>query len=113
MSGAAGTGRPPDAFQVHAGAPLQPYYNAGHLATIDEVWTAADLERSMPAMIRTRSAIDGRYVALPISIHRNNLIWLNKPLLQRHGIDKTKLTSWASLYSAAEKLRRPASWSRC
>lgn len=105
VSGAAGAGRPPDAFQVSAGAPLRPYHAAGHLAGLDEVWAAAGLEQAVPPMIRAMSAIDGHYVALPISIHRNNLIWFNKPLIERHGIDTAALTSWEALFAAAEKLR--------
>ena len=45
ISGAAATGRPPDAFQVHAGAPIRPYFDAGLLNPIDEVWTVRGSRR--------------------------------------------------------------------
>jgi glucose/mannose transport system substrate-binding protein len=102
----AATGRqPPDAFQVHTGAALQPYFDAGLLSPIDDVWKSEGLEKVVPRIIRTMSSIDQHYYSLPINVHRNNLIWYNKPLLDKHEIDPHALTTWDDLFRAAEKLR--------
>jgi glucose/mannose transport system substrate-binding protein len=103
---AAATGKqPPDAFQVHAGGPLQPYFAAQLLSPIDDVWKKEGLEKVVPQMIRTMSSIDGHYYSLPINVHRNNLIWYNKPLLDKHGIDPATLTTWDEFWKAVEKLK--------
>src|SRR5262249_27162926 len=105
ISGAAATGHPPDAFQVHAGAPLRPYVDAGLVSPIDEVWAASGLEKAVPPIIRTMSTIDGHYYSIPINVHRDNLIWYNKALLDQHHIDPATLTSWDAFFKAADKLR--------
>jgi glucose/mannose transport system substrate-binding protein len=104
ISGAAATGRPPDAFQVHAGAPLRPYLDGGLLNPIDEVWTASGLEKEVPPIIQTMSKIEGHYYSLPVNVHRTNLLWYNKALLDKHRIDPSTLTTWDAFFEAAEKL---------
>jgi glucose/mannose transport system substrate-binding protein len=48
---------------------------------------------------------DGRYYVVPLGIHRDNVLWYNEPLLQKHGIDPASLTTWDALFQAARKLR--------
>ena len=105
INNAIASAQAPDAFQVHAGAPLRPYYSAGLLSPIDQAWTASGLEKVVPPIIQLMSKIDGHYYSLPINVHRNNLIWYNKPLLDKHGIDPRTLTTWDAFYAAADKLK--------
>jgi len=95
---------PPDAFQVHAGAPLRPYFDAGLLNPIDRVWTDEGLEKVVPPIVQSMSQIDGHFYALPMNVHRNNLLWYSKPLLDKHKIEPGALTTWEALFDAAEKL---------
>jgi glucose/mannose transport system substrate-binding protein len=96
---------PPDAIHVNLGAPLAPYYEAGLLAPLDEIWKSEGLEKVLPAMIQSMSKVDGHYYSLPIDVHRNNLIWYNKRVLDKHGIDPASLTTWNAFFEAAEKMR--------
>ena len=105
VSAAADAGRAPAAFQVHAGAPLRPYFDAGLLSPIDEVWQASGLDKAVPPIIKAMSVIDGRYYSLPVNVHRNNLVWYNKALLDAHRIDPATLTSWDALFAAGDRLR--------
>jgi glucose/mannose transport system substrate-binding protein len=102
---ATSAGHPPDVFQVHAGAPLRPYFEAGLLSQLDSVWTSSGLEKAVPPMIRNICRIEGRYYSLPINVHRNNVIWYNKALLDKYGVDPGSLTTWEALFKAAEKLK--------
>jgi glucose/mannose transport system substrate-binding protein len=105
VSQAATAGRAPHAFQTHAGAQVRPYFDAGLLAPIDQVWTASGLEKAVPPLVRQLSRIDGHYYSLPINVHRNNLVWYNKALLDKNGIDPATLTTWDAFFKAAETLR--------
>jgi glucose/mannose transport system substrate-binding protein len=105
VSRAAAAGRPPHAFQTHAGAQVRPYFDAGLLIPIDQVWASSGLEKVVPAMVRSMSSIDGHYYSLPMNVHRNNLVWYNRTLLDRHGIDPNSLTTWEALFKAADKLK--------
>ena len=95
---------PPDAFQVHAGAPLRPYFDAGLLNAIDHVWTEEGLDKVVPPIIQSMSRVDGHFYSLPMNVHRNNLIWYNKLLLDKHRIDPDALATWDALFEAAQKL---------
>jgi glucose/mannose transport system substrate-binding protein len=105
VSAAIAHGQSPDSFQIHVGAPLRPYFAAELVSPLDEVWASTGLDKAVPPMIQAMSKIDGRYYAIPINVHRNNLIWYNKPLLDRHKIDPQTLTTWPAFFKAADKLR--------
>jgi glucose/mannose transport system substrate-binding protein len=102
---AASSAKPPDAFQVHSGAPLRPYFDAGLLSPLDRIWTDEELEKVVPSLVQTMSRIDGRYYSVPIDVHRTNVLWYNKRILDKHGIDPASLTSWKALFEAADKVR--------
>jgi glucose/mannose transport system substrate-binding protein len=98
-------GTPPDSFQIHVGAPMQPYFDAELLNPVDGVWSEAGLDKVVPSMIQTMSRLDGHYYAVPVNVHRNNLVWYNKSVLDKQKIDPAALTTWDALFKAAEKLR--------
>jgi glucose/mannose transport system substrate-binding protein len=102
---AAAAGTPPDSFQIHVGAPMQPYFDADLLNPVDGIWTEAGLDKVVPSMIQTMSRIGGHYYAVPVNVHRNNLIWYNKAVLDKQKIDPATLTTWDAFFNAAEKLR--------
>jgi glucose/mannose transport system substrate-binding protein len=97
--------RAPEAFHGHDGYAVDPYVEAGLLSPIDEVWASEGLTKTVPAVIRNMSRIDGHYYGVPIGIHRVNLIWYNKALLDKYGIDASSLTTWDKLFKAADLLR--------
>jgi glucose/mannose transport system substrate-binding protein len=102
---AAAAGNPPDAIQVNIGASLKPYIDARLLTPVDEIWKGEGLEKVIPPMIQKMSKVDGHYYVLPLDVHRNNLIWYNKRLLDKNGIDPSTLTTWERLFTAAERLK--------
>ncbi len=106
VKSAAAAGNPPDAIHVNVGAPLRPYVEAGLVNPLDQLWKNEGLEKVMPPMIQAMSKVNGRYYTLPIDVHRNNLIWYNKRLLDKHGIDPATLTTWDAVFEAADKLRQ-------
>jgi glucose/mannose transport system substrate-binding protein len=51
------------------------------------------------------SRFEGKYYSVPLSVHRVNVVWYNKSILDRKGIDPEKLGSWPAFFEAAESLR--------
>jgi glucose/mannose transport system substrate-binding protein len=98
-------GDPPEAVFAHGGYSPEPLVRAGLLSPVDDVWTAEALEAVMPPVIREMSQSRGRYYVVPLGIHRDNVVWYNKSLLARHGIDPATLTTWDAFFAAARKLR--------
>jgi glucose/mannose transport system substrate-binding protein len=99
------SGHTPDAFQMHAGYAMHPYADAGLLMPLDDVWASEGLEKVVPAVLQDMHRIQGHYYSVPIDVHRTNLVWYNKPLLDKHHIDPSTLTTWDAFFAAAETLR--------
>jgi glucose/mannose transport system substrate-binding protein len=51
------------------------------------------------------SRVGDTYYAVPVDVHRDNLIWYNRALLRRHGIDPASLGTWKAVFAAADELR--------
>jgi glucose/mannose transport system substrate-binding protein len=98
-------GDAPDAFQMHAGYEGKPYFDAGLLDPIDDLWTEEGLEAVIPEVVRKMCQFDGHYYSVPVNIHRVNVVWYNKTLLDQNGIDPATLTSWDTFFAACDKLK--------
>lgn len=98
-------GRAPESVHAHAGYGSHTYLEAGLLSPIDGLWAAEGLESAVPQAIRSLSQIDGHYYSVPIGVHRMNMVWYNKPLLDKYGIDPATLTTWDLFFKAAAVLR--------
>jgi glucose/mannose transport system substrate-binding protein len=98
-------GEAPDAFQMHAGYEAKPYYDAGLLDSIDDLWKSENLEKVVPKQVQTMCQFDGHYYSVPVDIHRANLVWYNKKILDKNNITAESINSWNSFFEACEKLK--------
>jgi glucose/mannose transport system substrate-binding protein len=98
-------GQAPDAFQMHAGYEARPYFDAGLLSQIDDIWDSQGLKQVMPSIIQQMCQFDGHFYSVPVDVHRSNVIWYNKVVLDKYHIDPATLTTWNALFAAAAKLQ--------
>ncbi|HEX9188957.1 MAG TPA: ABC transporter substrate-binding protein [Vicinamibacteria bacterium] len=98
-------GKPPDAIVMQTGYYMRPFIDARLLAPLDDLWASEGLERVIPATLRAMHTFDGHYYSVPINVQRTNLVWYNKRLLEKHGIDPATLTTWDRFFDAATRLR--------
>jgi glucose/mannose transport system substrate-binding protein len=94
-----------DAFVAQAGATLLPFLDAGLVDPIDDLWAAAGLDKVIPPVLQKINSHDGHHYSLPLAVHRTNLVWYNKTVLDKHKIDPATLTTWDAFFKAAESLR--------
>jgi glucose/mannose transport system substrate-binding protein len=94
-----------DSFATQAGSTLQPFLDAGLVEPVDDVWAAEELDEVIPPALQKLDQREGHRYSLPIAIHRNNLLWYNKALLDKHHIDPVTLTTWEAFFKAADGLR--------
>jgi glucose/mannose transport system substrate-binding protein len=94
-----------DCFATQAGSTLQPFLDAGSVSDLDAVWASEDLDKVLPPVLRKINRRDGHHYSLPITVHRDNLIWYNKSVLDKYRIEPTTLTTWDAFLKAAETLR--------
>lgn len=79
-------GTPPDTFQVHAGGELKEYVDAGYLQPVDDIWRELNLEQVIPGTLQSMCKFGGRYYAVPINVHRSNVLWYNPKIFNALGI---------------------------
>jgi glucose/mannose transport system substrate-binding protein len=98
-------GEAPDAFQVHAGYEMQPYIDGGYLEPINDLWSSQSWADAFPSVIKAMvQGADGNYYAVPVDIHRPNVVWYNKQILDSNGINASQITTWTAFFAACDKL---------
>lgn len=95
----------PDSFQGHPGYEIKPYYDSGTLEIVGDIWQSENLETIIPKAIQDVNKFKGDYYSIPIGVHRGNVVWYNKSVLTKAGIDATKLTDWDSFFKACDTLK--------
>jgi glucose/mannose transport system substrate-binding protein len=98
-------GKAPDLVTMTTGYSMKPFVDAGLVARLDDLWISERLEKVVPAGIQAVNAFEGHYYSAPLDIHRTNLVWYNKKLLDKHGIDPASLTTLERFFDAAGRLR--------
>ena len=80
------SGNPPDTFQVHAGGELKEYVDALYLEVVDEIWEKTGLEAVIPDTLKALVKFRGHYYAVPINVHRSNVLHYNPKIFDELGI---------------------------
>lgn len=98
-------GKPPEAFQVHCGPEIISYFMAAPNKEKDFVdLTSVGGEINILATpVGQVCLLSGKLYALPVNLHRANLILMNKEILDKYGITPPKTID--ELVSACEKLK--------
>jgi glucose/mannose transport system substrate-binding protein len=80
-------GNPPDVWQTFAGKSVQGYANRGVVRSVASVFDREGLAaRLNPTILRSLMHNDEPY-GVPTGAHRSNVLWFNKQLLARAGVD--------------------------
>ncbi|MBN2368437.1 carbohydrate ABC transporter substrate-binding protein [Candidatus Woesearchaeota archaeon] len=61
--------------------------------------------KSDPGYKQIQRQYKGNYYSVPIGAHRSNLVWYNKQLLDKNGIDPSALADWDAFFDACDKLK--------
>ncbi|WP_247887295.1 ABC transporter substrate-binding protein [Azospirillum sp. SYSU D00513] len=95
-------GDAPNAVQLK-GPNIKDWAEQGQLASLDEVAKAEGWEKTLPPLILDVVKQDGRFVAVPVNIHRVNWLWINPKVFEKAGLTAPK--TWDEFNAAAEKLK--------
>lgn len=95
----------PDTFQGLAGYGVREYYDADFLEPIDNIWESEELEKVIPKLVQLMCKFDGKYYSIPIGVHRTNVVWYNKKILDENNINAEDLISWEEFFNACDKLK--------
>jgi glucose/mannose transport system substrate-binding protein len=95
---------PPDSYQRHAGLELADDVRSGKVQDLTELYEQQKWTQVFPKGLLDNLAIDGKYYAVPVNIHRANLIWYNPPVLKQLGITHPPKT-WAEFLTQAVTIK--------
>lgn len=95
---------PPDSYQRHAGLELQDDIKAGKVEDVTYLYDQEGWKDVFPEGLIEYLTIDGKIYAVPVNIHRSNLLYANPKVLQEAGISAPPKT-WSEFLTQAETLK--------
>jgi glucose/mannose transport system substrate-binding protein len=97
-------GQPPDSFQVHLGHELtDSSVKAGEMEPIDFLYESEGWNSLFPDQLRSISQAQGHQWAVPVNIHRSNVLWFNKGIINGTGMSLP--TTYHEFLAMGEVLR--------
>jgi glucose/mannose transport system substrate-binding protein len=99
-------GNPPDTWQTHSGQELLGrYVQADYCVPLTGLYQSEGWDRVVPQRLLDRISKEREVYAVLVGIHRGNVLWYNKKVLEKHGIKVGDTLSFEQFFSAAQKLK--------
>src|SRR5215469_3531817 len=99
-------GNPPDTWQVHPGHELfGQYVQAGYCVPVTVLYQSEGWDRVVPQALLQQVSEGGEVYAVLVGVHRGNVLWYNKKLLEKHKIKVGDRLSFEQFFSAAKELK--------
>lgn len=96
------SGNPPAAAQIK-GPSIQEWGSEGVLADLGPVATAEEWDKLLPTVVSDVMKYEGKYVAVPVNVHRVNWMWANPEVFEKAGATVPK--TWDEFFVAADKIK--------
>ncbi|MEY4747993.1 MAG: hypothetical protein RIQ60_207 [Pseudomonadota bacterium] len=97
------SGNAPAAAQIK-GPSIQEWAKEGVLTNLDDTAKTEQWDSLLPPVVADVMKYKGKYVAVPVNVHRVNWLWANPEALKKAG---AKLpTNWDEFFVAADKLQK-------
>ncbi len=97
------SGQPPASASIK-GPAIQEWASMNVLANLDAMAAFDHWDQVLPPVIKNHVKHNGHYVAVPVNIHRSNVLWTSAEVLRQSGV-KANPTSFAEFIAAAEKVK--------
>lgn len=98
------SGNPPAAAQIK-GPAIQEWAQEGVLTSLDAVAKAEKWDSLLPKVVADVMKYQGRYVAVPVNVHRVNWMWANPEVLKKSGVSKMP-GNYEEFFAAADKIKK-------
>ena len=96
---------PPDSYQRHAGLELLDDVRSGKVTDVTALYDEQKWRAVFPQGLLEDLTIDGKIYAVPVNIHRANLIWYSPKMLKDLGLAGPP-KSWSDFLAQAELIKR-------
>ncbi len=94
----------PGSYQRHAGLELQDDIKAGKVQDVTYLYEQEGWKSKLPKGLLDAITIDSKIYAVPVNIHRANLMWFQPKTLQTLGISAPPKT-WSEFLTQAEQIK--------
>jgi len=99
-------GDPPDTWQVHPGHELFGQYVQGdYCVPVTVLYRSEGWDRLVPQGLIDQVSKGGEVYAVLVGVHRGNVLWYNKKVLEKHNIKVDETLSFEQFFSAAQKFK--------
>jgi glucose/mannose transport system substrate-binding protein len=99
-------GNPPDTWQSHPGQELfSRYVDPGFCQDITNIYQSENWNAVVPKSLIDQLNSKGKIYSVMTGVHRLNVLWYNKKVLDKNGIKIGDKISFAEFFAAAEKLK--------
>jgi glucose/mannose transport system substrate-binding protein len=95
----------PENWQTHPGGALKDYYDQGVLTDLTDVYKSEGWDKVVPKELIDSVSFDGKNYSVFTGVHRGNVIWINKEVAAKAGVDLSGGISWDQFESAAKKIQ--------
>ena len=96
------SGNPPAAAQIK-GPSIQEWGDEGVLADLASVAETEKWDELLPSVVSDVMKYDGKYVAVPVNVHRVNWMWANPEVFKKAEAEVP--TTWDEFFIAADKIK--------
>lgn len=86
------------------GPAIQEWADLNVLTSLDAMASFEKWDQVLPKVIADQMKHKGRYVAVPVNVHRVNWLWANSAVLTKAGVTALP-TSYDEFFAAADKIR--------
>lgn len=95
---------PPDSFQVHMGHELvDSWVTTGYMEPLDQLFAEQGWNDVFPKGVLDIISYQGKPYAVPVNIHRANVLWYNKGVFTANGLQPPK--TMADFFTVADALK--------
>jgi glucose/mannose transport system substrate-binding protein len=99
-------GNPPDTWQSHPGWELLgQYVEPGYCEPVTDLYKSEGWDKAFPKALVNLMTKDGKTYAVLAGIHRGNVLWYNKKLLDKNGIKVGEKMTFDEFFAACDKLK--------
>jgi glucose/mannose transport system substrate-binding protein len=99
-------GNPPDTWQSHPGWELLgQYVEPGYCDVVTDLYKSDGWDKAFPKALVDLMTKDGKTYAVLAGIHRGNVLWYNKKLLEKNGIKVGDKMTSDEFFAACDKLK--------
>ena len=99
-------GNPPDTWQTHPGSELLvQYVEPGYCAPVDSIYQSEGWNKVVPRGLIALQSTGGKTYSVVVGVHRGNILWYNKKLLEKVGITIGDKLTFQEFFAACDKLK--------